>query len=98
MASEREALLLDALRELGAWPYEQLKALRKERLSREVDLKDGQQATIHAEALEEFVEDGVSQILIPIEIWVGKDVIWAHLIGRSDGGHKIDMAIHTNPK
>lgn len=98
MSDERQDRLKDMLEELKTWPYERLAALRSERLSREVVLKSGRHATVHAEALEEYDENGVKKLLIPVELWLNDDVVWLHLIARSDNAHETSLELHTNPR
>ncbi len=91
-----EQALVSVLQELGEWSYERLRSLRSERLSRELNV-GGELATVHADVLEEFTENKIEKLLVPVEIWIGKEVVWAHLVARSDGAHEIDMRVHTNP-
>jgi len=88
----------DSLKELSAWSYENLVRLREDRLSREIDLADGSVATVHAEVVDAIVRGDQSYLLIPVEVWVGQEVIWGHLYAREDGQHEIDYEVHSNPR
>lgn len=88
----------ETLRELSTWSYEQLAHLHEDRLSREVDLADGSVATVHAEVLDSISRGDRPCLLIPVEVWVGREVIWSHLFARDNGQHEVDHEVHSNPQ
>ena len=97
MNNERQRVLNDVVEELRGWSFERLVGLRSERLSRQVVLEGGRSATVHAEPLEEYLEGDVTKALIPVELWIENEVVWLHLIARSDDAHEVSLELHGNP-
>jgi hypothetical protein len=85
--------VLDQVAErLAARGYESLSNLQYIPHLEEVKDEDGSTLTIRAEARLEG-----NSLIIPIELWRGRDVCWIHLFVEPEGNVRIDRELCTNP-
>jgi len=92
MTESDRKILNEVADQLATREYEFLSALQYVPHIEEHKDTDGFKVTIRAEARD---EDG--SLVIPIELWRGRDVWWIHLLVSRDGTVRIDRDVCTNP-
>jgi hypothetical protein len=95
ISAAEKALLLDAAKRLAARGYAELSYLQDIPHIEERKAADGALLTIRAEARDGG--DGDFKLIVPIELWRGKDVHWIHLFVDRDEEVRVDEELCTNP-
>lgn len=94
LTEPQKSLLLEVASRLAARDYASLSYLQDVPFIEEREGPDGALLTVRAEAREEEASDRM--LVIPVELWRGKDVHWIHVFVHPDGRRRIDSEVCSN--